>query len=146
MDKQKLQKKLTQVFKDYKYILIIIAAGIVLLLLPSTAKTLDKKKETENTAPESALTVSDLESRLEDILSTGHGVGRVKVMLTLYSSSESVYENTNLTTIIYPRFQGAVIICDGADDSALKLQITNAVSSITGIPSNKIEVIKMKGK
>jgi len=43
-----------------------------------------------------------------------------------------------------PEFMGAVVICDGADKSPVKLSVISAVSALTGIPSNKISVIKMK--
>ncbi len=45
----------------------------------------------------------------------------------------------------YPVYQGAVIVCQGADRASVKLDIIRAVSSLTGLGSDKIIVIKMKG-
>ena len=43
-----------------------------------------------------------------------------------------------------PRFQGAVVVCEGADRAAVKLAVTEAVASLTGLGSGKIAVVKMK--
>ena len=45
---------------------------------------------------------------------------------------------------VYPKFRGAVVVCDGADDIKVCGDITEAVSSLTGLTSDKISVIKMK--
>ncbi len=43
-----------------------------------------------------------------------------------------------------PQYQGAVIICDGADNAAIQLSLTEAVRALTGIPSDCISILKMK--
>lgn len=43
-----------------------------------------------------------------------------------------------------PTFQGALVVADGADSAAVKLDLVNAVSSLTGLGADKITVIKMK--
>ena len=37
---------------------------------------------------------------------------------------------------------GAVIVCDGADDAAVRLSIIKAVEAFTGFSSDSIQVIK----
>ena len=39
-----------------------------------------------------------------------------------------------------------IVICDGAERASVRLAITQAVSSLTGLGSNKIAVVKMKGQ
>lgn len=46
----------------------------------------------------------------------------------------------------YPEYQGALIICDGGSDCAVKLKVTEAVSSLTGLGTDKITVVKMKNQ
>ena len=41
---------------------------------------------------------------------------------------------------------GALVVCDGADSASVRLAIIQAVSSLTGLGSNKIAVVKMKGQ
>lgn len=42
----------------------------------------------------------------------------------------------------YPTFRGAMILCEGADDDAVRLQIVHAVSALCGISSDHISVSK----
>lgn len=44
---------------------------------------------------------------------------------------------------IYPEFTGAVVVCEGADKSSVKLNITEAVKAATGLTAEKITVVKM---
>ena len=39
---------------------------------------------------------------------------------------------------------GAVVVCQGADDAQVRLNVTNAVAAYTGLGSDKITVMKMK--
>lgn len=95
-------------------------------------------------------------------------------MLTLSSSEQAVYQTDSRTvtssgsttqetetvfrqtggsekepavqSVVYPRYQGALVICDGAGRASVRLAIIQAVSSLTGLGSNKIAVVKMKGQ
>lgn len=42
-----------------------------------------------------------------------------------------------------PTYKGALILCQGADDPAVKLALVQAISSLTGLGSDRIAVIKM---
>lgn len=43
----------------------------------------------------------------------------------------------------YPTFRGAVVLCDGADSSTVRLEITQAISALCGISSDHISISKM---
>ena len=43
-----------------------------------------------------------------------------------------------------PSFEGAVVAAEGADNATVKLNLVNAVSSLTGLGAGDITVIKMK--
>ena len=43
-----------------------------------------------------------------------------------------------------PIYRGAVVVCDGADNPQVNLDIVSAVSNITGLRSDQISVLKMK--
>ena len=66
-------------------------------------------------------TENDGNSDLQSILSSARGVGQARVLIS---------EN------------GVVIVCDGADDAAVKLDIIHAVGSYTGFRSDKITILK----
>ena len=55
------------------------------------------------------------------------------------------YLNNKHTDQVNPaRFLGAVVVCQGADDPQVRLQVIDAVSKATGLRSNCIAVLKMK--
>jgi stage III sporulation protein AG len=100
------------------------------------------------------------------------GVGRVKIMLTvmegermIYQADEDVTTGDNNSTvrnetiiltdsernqhalisqILAPRYLGAVIVCQGADDPYVKWAVVEAVSKATGLGADRISVLKMK--
>lgn len=47
---------------------------------------------------------------------------------------------------IYPPISGVVIVCDGAGDIAVKLNIISAVQTVLGVDANKIQVLAGDGK
>ena len=145
----------------------MVVVGILLMLLPVGEQT-TKTQQTEEQEKE---TVS-VEERLGDILSQIKGAGKVRVMLTVASGEETVYQSDqNLTSdgngstsqkdtvtvtdkdrgqsglvtqVNPPKYQGALIVCQGADDASVRLAIVEAVSSLTGLGTDKITIAKMK--
>ncbi len=106
-----------------KYVLMVLALALVLMLLPS-GKTNGLASAGQGAELQSSGIAVDTESaRIGEFLSQIDGVGEAKVLL----SSE-----------------GAVIVCQGADISSVRLCVTNAVSAYAGLGSDKIRVIKMK--
>ena len=49
-----------------------------------------------------------------------------------------------ISQVLSPRYQGAVIVCQGANQSSVKLAIVEAVSKATGLGADQISVLKMK--
>lgn len=166
MDRIDIKSKLQQFFDRYKFVALIIAIGIVLMLLP-TSSAENKNDETAKTPKETALTA---DVKLEDVLSAIKGAGEVKVLLSVAAGEEIIYqidEDTSdnsgsihrstvivsdssrnqeglLRQIIPPSYLGAVIVCDGGDDPVVRLAVVDAVSKFTGLTTDKISVIKME--
>lgn len=113
-----------------------------------------------------------LQEQLSELLSQMEGAGKVQVLLTQATGEKTRYQTnddntsaehtqTNRTdTVILtdssrnqvglvsqvdpPTYLGAVVLCQGAENSAVKLAITQAVSNATGLGYHKITVLKMK--
>ena len=153
-------KKLTDFVGKYRYAVLVVVIGLVLMLLPTSSK--EKRSEADPPSETAAqLTVSQ---ELEQILRQIKGVGNVKVMLTVQTGETVIYqydekssgrdtviitdsdrEEAGLIQQINPEvYRGAIIVCDGADSAAVKLSVIQAVSSVTGLPSDRITVLKMK--
>lgn len=116
--------KLTAALMKNKYVLLVIGLGLLLLLLPSSYGSDEAYSGGQGSELESSGIPVDTESqRLAAFLSRIEGVGDCAVLL----SSE-----------------GAVVVCEGAEEARVKLCVTNAVSAYTGLGSDKIRVVKMK--
>ena len=44
----------------------------------------------------------------------------------------------------YPSYQGAVVVCEGAGDAAVRLALTEAVSALTGLSADRISIVQWK--
>jgi stage III sporulation protein AG len=62
---------------------------------------------------------------------------------TVIVSSGSSQENPVTLKTIYPEYLGALVVCEGADNAAVKYQLVKAVSGLTGLGADKIVVTKM---
>lgn len=172
MDKYK--KILEKLLKN-KYVLLLLAVGLVLMLF-SPSGTDDDNSPDISALSETGFSLDEMEKRIADALSKMEGAGKVKVVLTVKSSTEQVVaedqesserlngednesESSIQTVIIdagdgespvtlkyiYPEFQGALIIAQGADNTSVRLALTEAVASLTGIGTDRITVTKMQG-
>ena len=163
MDSVNLKEKLNDFLQRYKYVGIVVLAGLILMSLPQK-NTLDPVPNSQSQEDNS----SDLASELEDILSVIEGVGKVKVMLTISEGEQVEYvrdEDRNdamdtfslrretviisgsdraetglIQQVIPPVYLGAIIVCEGGDDPSVRLNVVNA----TGLGSDRITVLKMK--
>lgn len=158
MDQHVSLKTLTAFLKKYKYVVLVLALGLTLMLIPG------KKQVSES--PDKAVSEpqQSLEQRLESILSQIDGVGQVRVLLTEDNSGEIIYQtdavSDRVETVMVgrgsgqqeglirdsraPNYRGAVILCKGADQAAVKLAVVEAVSRVTGLRTDQISVLKMK--
>ena len=73
---------------------------------------------------------TDMEARMSALLSKIEGAGRVRVLLSQDDAG-------NCT--------GAVIAAPGADDMRVLLELQRAVRTLTGMPLERIEVVKSAG-
>lgn len=147
------QHSLSRWLKKYRYVLLVLLAGMVFMLLPENTS-----KQTEQ--PEISEQAEDMESRLERILGQIQGAGEVAVMLTESSAEEILYQCDGEDTVLItaadraqqglvrtraaPVFRGAVIVCSGADSAAVRLAVVEAVANVTGLGTDRITVLKMK--
>lgn len=155
-----------KLLNQYKYVLIVIAAGLLLLLWPS------KKEEqpiSVGTSVEESFDLAELEEKLAHTLSQVEGAGKVTVTLTVKNGMEQVLASDRSTSVTehgssieektilinsgsgqgtvritqrWPTFQGAVVVCGGGDDVEIRLLMTQAVSALTGLGADRITVCR----
>ena len=149
-----------------KYVLPVILLGLVLMLLPG------KNTQTTEDVSMPQSESMDMGKQLEDILAQIDGVGRIRVFLSVAEGERTVYvrneeslsaadridvrsetviisdsqrgESGLILQVIAPVYQGAIIVCQGGDSSAVRLAVVEAVCDATGLTSDKVAVLKMK--
>lgn len=148
----------------YIYVVLVIAVGVVLLLLPSGGR--DSPREELPAREEGAsFDLEAFETKLERTLSQIEGAGETKVVLALDGGSRQVLarnqnrdgegggSNTVVTVgkgsgqqdvvplqTVAPEFRGALVVCPGGGDARVRLQLIEAVSALTGLGADRISV------
>ena len=153
----------SELWKKYKFVLLVVLVGVMLMLLPVSSGT--EEPTAEARASEESFDLEAEERRMEELLGRIDGVGKLRLMLTLQSGtrltlpedSQKDQDRTQRETVTlnrgssqevvvtnryYPVYQGAVVVCQGADSSAVRLAITETVQALTGLPSDRIQVAK----
>lgn len=152
--------------KEYRYVILVLVLGILLMMLPQ-GKT-EEKKDDNVLIPETEA-VETLQEQLEQLLSQVQGAGMVRVLLTEAEGERVIYQtdgeqssqnSTRADTVIVsdsaraesglvqqilpPSYMGAIILSQGADSASVRLSLIEAVSNATGLSSDRISVLKMK--
>lgn len=172
----KWTSRLTPNLQKYRYVWIILLAGLLILSLgaPRDAPEAEESKEGA-VSSSSNFDLSSFESALQEKLALIEGAGQVELLLSMEDTEEVVYaSNTrqssngeNMSSYendlsvlsdgsygeqpvkvksVCPTFRGAVILCEGGDDTQVRWAITQAVSAACGLSTDKITVLKMQSK
>ena len=167
MDIKAVLRKFADFIRKNRYIALILLLGLILMCVPT-------KRENNVATEEQKQVLNEVsvEEKLSQILTQVDGAGEVQVFLTFASGEEIIYQTndtlsrngestdsqSNTVTITDakrneqglirqtkpPVYQGAIVVCKGADSSSVRLAIMDAVSKATGLGLNKISVMKMK--
>ena len=162
MDWPGLKSTAAEYVRKYRYVALLLLAGLLLMALPEKQEPLPAPEQPQGSAG------TCLEEQLEEILSRVKGAGKVEVLLTQRCGEEILYqtdsdagdsvnrEDTVILTdsdreetglvrqVLPPVYMGAVIVAQGGDSPAVKLAIVEAVMDVTGLKSHQITVLKMK--
>lgn len=99
--------KAMDLLDKFKYPLLILVLGVILMLLPTGSA---KSEEPEGN------------ERIQQMLSSVEGVGEAQVIIS---------DN------------GVVVVCRGAENAAVRLDIIRAISAYTGFGSDRITILKL---
>ena len=167
-------KSFLDFIKKYKYVLAVVIAGMIFMNFPSGTKS----EISGNESCETEFDINEFEARIEKTLAVCEGVGRVKVVLSVDSGPENIYEKDAKKSLreqregvvvesdseakpsilsegsgkespikikeMYPKFRGALVVCDGANDAGVRRIVVDSISALTGLKSDGISITKMK--
>lgn len=153
--------------KENRAKLAIGFGGLAMLLIflselipQPSAQTVTQTSPADNTAYR-----VQLEQQLTELIEQIDGAGKTVVMLTLENGEETVYaldtqsgqtqsQETHVLledgsalaqTVYLPKICGAAIVCEGGGDVRIAARITELVSALLDLPSNRICVEQRKG-
>lgn len=165
MNSEKLTEFIAKLKKDKKTALIIFTAILGMLLILFSGTSTEKTEKASESKTEEMI---EWEEKLQKLLSSVEGAGRVKVMITYETSDEDVFaynkdesfreneekfssdyilvENNGSETglklkTVYPEVKGVAVVCDGADDPVTKEQIISVISALFDISTKNISVV-----
>lgn len=145
--------------KQYVIAIILFAAVLVIAFV-----SFGTNKTSEASQTDTEKYVSVTEKRLEDALIKIDGVKRVKAVISVNGAIEQVYQTdeksvtengkTTVTTstvfsggkpiligVKYPEITGVLVVCKGADDIGVRMDVLNAVRTILNVSCDKVRII-----
>lgn len=155
--------------KDNKKLLPVAALICVIMII--LVISVNPEAESINETTKSASDVdmqSEIQQKLENIISKIDGVGNVSVMITYNSSGENIYaqnsksenngdkKSVNSEIVLYespdgndeglivsvknPDISGVAVVCDGGNSMKIKAEITELVTRLFGIGADRVYV------
>lgn len=145
--------------KKNKFIIVAVLSVIVLIIVFSFFNN-ENQTTTQN--------YSDyIEKKIETLLKSVQGTGRVKVLVTIDGTSEEIVLKNVETSVINgvktviesvvlvggkpyviktnnPKIVGIVIVCDGANDISVKQAILQTVLATLEVNADNVKILKMK--
>ena len=126
---------------------IIILIGVIalgLIFISSLGSSHNVKSSDvgfDTTSYQSVLT-----EEIHNMVTSIEGAGESKILLTLDNSYEYIYldDGKTLQKIMEPKIRGVVVVCEGADSSLVKLQISELLTTALDIPSTRVYISKLK--
>lgn len=101
----------------YKRLLPVVIFGVILILLSGLVR-------------EGSATEPTLEEELVSVCSSVEGVGECRVIVSYGENGETV--------------EAVAVICEGADNAAVRARIISLMESLFGIRSGRISVLKIE--
>lgn len=181
--------RIAAVLKANKKLELAVYIGLALLIVLLYVSTLFPKEKPSSAEPVAntqyaAQTELEVEERLEAVLSSIRGAGRVEVMITYETGPEIVTAmntdtNSNRSETVddekestveqktesqkpatvsgnggtepivltekQPAVRGVIVVAEGADNVAVRMDLQRAVQTVLNVPASNIEVFALGG-
>ena len=170
MDRKAKTEGVERLWDKYKFAALVMLIGAVLLLWPSGKSSTGKSDgQQADIVTEAADVQREMEDILGTM--SGVGQVKVMLTVDsdgerqlaqdtelTYSGSAEAPEDysrkseivltdgeedgTVVTRTLYPTYRGALVVCQGGDRADVRLAVTEAVASLTGLSADRIAVAK----
>ena len=145
--------------------LLILAGllGLGLIFLSDSAGRASGAAQEPTASAQIEAYEAQMERRLTELIERMDGAGQAQVMVTFEATGETVYALDERISqdgstqsehvlaggqpvtreMLLPTVQGVAVLCQGGDDVVVQARVTEAVSVLLGITTNRISVAKM---
>lgn len=141
--KESIKSKLLNMSRTQWAVLLLLGLLLAVVALPVSHNTGESTPEIVKDSAGSSLNGADkteLEKKLETLLSSVEGVGGVQVILMTGDEKEGQgFYNSGGTVVT-----GVLIAAEGGDNSVVVQNIQQAVMALFQVEAHKIKVMKMK--
>lgn len=119
-------------------LLIALALGILLLLLPSASR-----EAGEGEADGLKEYKASLEEELSELCSSVAGAGRCRVRVSFSEGERVEYKGSAVIGKTPPKIMGITVLAKGGDSDKVRSDITELLSALYGLGKNRICVLKL---
>ncbi len=155
-------------------VILLISINLIFDKNGSNESNITKKTESDENVSSVSNNIdqTDLEKKLENILSQISGISDVSVVLTysqdtkqnvVYNTKEEIkdgnsskeasvaYNETSgsktaiVESVELPKIEGAIVVAKGANSVEIRSKIASAISSVTNIAAYKVQVFEKQG-
>ena len=145
--------------KNKKSIIFVVALALIGIALIFGSSLIEDSGTESSIQLDYEKYVSSLEEKIESFLLKIQGISKAEVIITLDTSSEQIYAQSNDSfviidkesgespisiTEIYPTVRGIAIACTNGNSDEMKVKITKIISAYLDIPTNRIEIVGIK--
>ena len=120
-------------------ILLLAALGILLMLFSLSDGSDESSSDTSLSSYK-----KNLERELSELCSSVSGAGKCKVSVSFSEGERAEYRGTNKISSAPPKILGITILSEGADRSEVRSALTECMTAMFDIGSNRVAVLKMK--
>lgn len=127
--------------KDKKKIAVLLIGLFGFFLIALSLGTNTDKEQKEYTLEEYK---AELEDELRELCESVEGAGKCRVTVTFSDGERFEYKGSNVIGSEPPRVLGVTVVCRGGDDPNIKNNISECMTALFDIGSNRVCVLKMK--
>ncbi len=153
-----LPKRLLEIFRQNRLLLLLGAAGLLLLLFSGFG---EREEATPTLSPVAAAEEyrASLTEELTALCQQVKGVGRARVFVTLASTEIAIYEKNQsgesetvasvggealLLAYRLPEVQGVTVVCEGGENAAAVRELYALLRTALGLDTTQIHVAPLK--
>lgn len=142
---EKRKPNLKELLSSDKSRTVFIVVGLIAMVLIFLSGRIGGEDEVQTEEFNTQIYQQTLTDELKSMIESIEGAGKAEILLTLENSYEYIYldDGKTLRKVNEPTVRGVVVACEGGDSAVVSAKITQLLTTVLSIPSNKVCVSKL---